>query len=135
MNIRPLRESDMNLVLSTWLKSFYEALKYYSGGSIRVPYPRDDIFFQGHQAKIKALLLTPSVKCMVCVAPDEDNQILGWTVYDHETVHYVYVKHFVRKMGIGKKLRECAGTALKYSHHTKHSRYLNKGLTYDPYRF
>lgn len=136
MNIRPMGDSDLNFVLSTWLKSYYEALKFYASGSVRVPYPKDDVFFQGHQAKIKALLLNPNTHCLVCVAPDDNDQIIGWLVYDRSTLHYCYVKHVFRNLGAGKKLKAAmtAPVAL-YSHHTKFSKHLNQGLTYDPYKF
>lgn len=138
MNLRPFRdESDMNFVLSTWLRSYYDALKWYSSGSIRVPYPKDDVFFQGHQAKIKGLLLSPGTQCVICVAPDDENQIIGWVVYDKDCLHYMYVKHVFRRLKIGAKLREEAnqGTLKTYSHHTKFSKHINQGLIYDPYRF
>ncbi len=135
MKVRPMRDADLNFILSTWLKSYYDALKFYSSGTIRVPYPKDDIFFQGHQARIKALLLSPKTECMVCVAPDEDTQILGWIVFDAETLHYCFVKHYFRQMGIAKKLKESVKTATKYSHHTTRAKYVNHGLTYDPYKF
>lgn len=136
MNIRPLKDSDYNFVLSTWLKSYYEALKYYASGSVRAPYPKDDIFFQGHQAKIKGLLLTPGVQCLIMTAPDDDNQIIGWAVFDEGALHYIYVKHVFRRLGVGKKLREAVTAPVTiYSHHTKFSRHVNQGLTFDPYKF
>lgn len=136
MNIRPLRDSDYNFVLSTWLRSYYEALKYYSSGSVRVPFPKDDVFFQGHQAKIKALMALPGVECLVCVAPDDENQIVGWAVFDRDCLHYVYAKHVFRRLGIGNKIREAITAPITtYSHHTKFSKHVNKGLTYNPYAF
>lgn len=141
MNIRPLRDSDMNLVLSTWMVSLFSAYEYYAkriyGGDVQSirPFPSKGIFFKGHEAKIKALLLVPSSKCLVCVAPDDDNQIIGWVVFDRDTVHYCYVKNVFRKMGVARALMAQATGAQFYSHHTNHAKYLSKGLTYDPYRF
>lgn len=131
MKIRPSREGDINFVLSTWLKSYYEALKYY--GSKGLPFPKDDVFFQGHQSKIKELLKT--AQCFVCVAPDEDNQIIGYIVFDKDSLHYCYVKQVFRKMGVARELKSKAIGLEAYSHHTRYSRYLNKGLQYDPYKF
>lgn len=133
MNIRPMRDTDLNLVLSTWLRSYYDALKFYSSGTIRVPYPKDDIFFQGHQDRIKHLLKT--AQCLVCVAPDEDNQIIGYVVFDEDTIHFCYVKHVFRKMGVGKKLMAETGKPHFFSHYTKFAKYLNHGLIYNPYTF
>lgn len=135
MIIRPLQDGDTNFILSTWLRSHYASLQFYSSGTIIVPYPRDDVYFQGHQDKIKAVMALPGTRAMVCVAPDEPTQIMGWIVFDDETVHYCYVKAMYRRMGIGKRLVASASSASKYSHHTKHSKYINKGLQYDPYKF
>lgn len=130
MKIRPMREGDVNFILSTWLRSYYEELK--RNGSKGVAYPKDDVFFQGHQAEIKARLSEMSVK--VCVAPDDDNQIIGWAAIEGDTVHYVYVKQVFRQMGVARNLLSEHNFA-DYSHHTRFSKYLNKGLVYDPYRF
>lgn len=130
MKIRPMREGDVNFILSTWLRSYYEELKRY--GQKGCPYPKDDVFFQGHQERIKEHL--PKMTVMVCVAPDDENQILGWSAHLNGCLQYVYVKHFVRKMGIAKALMKSCSFD-RYSHHTRFSKHICKGLTYDPYRF
>lgn len=131
MKIRSMLDSDVNFILSTWLKSYYEELKRH--GLKGVIYPKDDIFFQGHQERIKELLKTAS--CDICTAPDDDHQIIGWIVYDKDSIHYAYVKQVFRKMGVAKALISRALTARSYSHHTKYTRHINKGLVYDPYKF
>lgn len=131
MKIREMREGDVNFILSTWLKSYYESLKHY--GNKGCPHPKDDVFFQGHQKKIKQILESGS--CLICHAPDEENQIIGWIVYNQDAVHYCYVKNVYRKLGIAKALKAKVSAPKKYSHHTKFSRYLNQGLQYDPYTF
>lgn len=131
MKLRSMIEGDINFVLSTWLKSYYEELK--RNGSKGVIYPKDDVFFQGHQSRIKEVLKTS--ECLVCVAPDEDNQIIGWIVFDKDAIHYCYVKQVFRKMGVARELQKQAIQPRSYSHHTRFSRYLNKGLTYNPYSF
>lgn len=130
MKIREMRDGDTNFILSTWLKSYYEALRHY--GQKGCPYPKDDVFFQGHQAEIKNNLSAMSV--MVCVAPDDENQIIGWLAHKGECLHYVYVKQVFRKLGVAKALIKQA-PASSYSHHTRFSKYICKGLTYDPYKF
>lgn len=131
MKIRPMQEGDVNFVLSTWLKSYYDALKYYAYKG--APYPVDDVFFKGHQDKIKELLKT--ALCDVCVAPDDDTQIIGWIVYDKDTFHYCYVKHVYRRLSANKLKSHATLGQSAYSHHTKYSRYINQGQIYDPYKF
>lgn len=135
MKIRQMREGDVNFILSTWLRSYYEELR--RNGSKGVMYPKDDVFFQGHQERIKERLKV--IECHVCTAPDDENQILGWIAFDKGTCHYVYVKQVFRKMGVAKRLMLIAyarpDSMAFYSHHTRYSKHLNKGLTYDPYKF
>lgn len=130
MKIRPMREGDVNFILSTWLKSYYDELK--RNGHKGVQYPKDDVFFQGHQAQIKKHL--PSMTVMVCVAPDDENQIIGYIAGDLATLHYIYVKQVFRQMGVAKALSSSCSFK-NYSHHTKYSKHICKGLTYDPYKF
>ena len=127
-----MRPGDVNFILSTWLKSYYEAMKFYSSGSIRVPFPWGDVYFQGHQEKIKKLL--ESASCLVCNAPDEEDQIIGYIVFDEDSLHYCYVKQVYRKMGVAKELRSKI-IPRYYSHATTHAKYITKGLEYNPYKF
>ena len=137
MKIRPMREGDVNFILSTWLRSYYEELR--RNGNKGVAYPKDDVFFHGHQALIKVRLgdAQESGQALVCVAPDDENQIIGWMISLGECLHYIYVKQVFRQMGVAKALLNAPGPVpvKNYSHHTKYSKYLNKGLTYDPYKF
>lgn len=130
MKIRPMRDGDVNFILSTWLRSYYEELKRY--GQKGCPYPKDDVFFQGHQEEIKKNL--PGMTVNICVAPDDDNQIIGWAATDNKCLHYIYVKQVFRKMGVAKKLLESCKFE-RYSHHTRFSKHICKGLIYDPYKF
>ena len=135
MKIRPMREGDVNFILSTWLKSYYEELR--RNGSKGVAYPKDDVFFQGHQEKIKETI--KNGECFVCVAPDDENQIIGWIAMSATAVHYCYVKQVFRQMGVAKQLMLLTQARItpifSYSHYTRYSKYLNKGLQYDPYKF
>jgi hypothetical protein len=133
MNIRPLRDGDVNFILSTWLKSYYDALTTFSKRAQAKIAPPNEIFFKEHQEKIKAELLKS--KCLVCVAPDEENQIIGYIVFDGDCLHYCYVKQVFRKMGVAKALSAKAQSLKHYSHHTPYSKYVNKGLVFNPYKF
>lgn len=130
MIIRQMLDSDVNFILSTWLKSYYEELK--RNGNKGVIYPKDDVFFQGHQNRIKEALKRST--CLICTTQEDESQICGWIVFEPETIHFCYVKNPLRRFGVAKKLLSHA-SARSYSHHTKYSRYLNMGLAYDPYKF
>lgn len=133
MKIRLAKESDINFVLSTWLRSYYDALRHYSQRAKAGFVPSNDIFFKEHQEKIKNRLKSSQV--LICTAPDEDDQIIGYLVFEDDCLHFCYVKNVFRKMGVAKELKKKAGTLKNYSHHTTYSRYLAKGLVFNPYLF
>lgn len=94
VQIRNAIEADVPFIFNSWLKSYKgsNACK-----SISAP-----IYYQFHHKTIETLLQKCSVK-VVCSAADE-NQVYGYIVYELlETVpvlHYAYVKHLYRNMGL-----------------------------------
>lgn len=144
--IRKLKDSDFNFVLSTWMKSFYEAILHYCEKSDYLkskgcncptaPYPRSAVFYKSYQEKIKSKFHSGEIMIDVFHSPEDEDQIIGWIAYDKECIHYCYVKQVFRKYGIAKKLIANANKGFTtYTHHTVYSRNFNKGLIYDPYKF
>lgn len=133
MKIRPFKEGDLNFILSTWLRSYYDALTMFSRRASAKIAPPNEIFFKEHQAKIKELVKSADVQ--ICTAPDDDNQIVGYIVTKGDCLHFCYVKQVFRKLGVAKELRARSGTLSLYSHHTPYAKYVNKELTFNPYRF
>lgn len=133
MNIRPMKSGDTNFILSTWLKSYYDTLTTYSKKAQAKIAPPNEVFFKEHQEKIKKVL--ESANTLICTAPDDDNQIIGYIVTESGTLHFCYVKHVFRKFGVAKRLRLQVGKLENYSHHTPLSKYINKDLIFNPYKF
>lgn len=133
MKFRQAREGDINFILSTWLKSYWESLKRYATGGQFVPIPRAEVFYKEHQEKIKHLLKDATV--VVCNPPDDENQIIGYLVYKGDCLHFCYVKNVFRRIGIANKLMALAPGLKTYSHHTTYARHITGGMTYNPYRF
>lgn len=133
MIIRPHKEGDINFILSTWLRSYYDSLTHYSKKAQARIAPPNEVFFEHHQAKIKQVI--PDCEIRILTTEEDQNQIIGYIVYQKDTLHFCYVKAAFRKMGVAKKLKEKALGLTCYSHHTTYSKYVAKELTYNPYKF
>jgi GNAT superfamily N-acetyltransferase len=61
-----------------------------------------DAYYISYGKYIEHLLQRP--RSIVTLAILDDNTVLGWSLYEGETVHYVWVKKEVRRQGIAKEL-------------------------------
>jgi len=131
--IRPYKEGDLNFILSTWLKSYYDALTQYSKRAQARLAPPHEVFFSEHQKKIKERLKASSV--FILTTAEDLDQIIGYIVYEGDCLHFCYVKAPFRKMGVARRLKEKLLSVKQYSHHTTYSRYVAKDFIYNPYKF
>lgn len=122
--LRPGTEDDLNFLLATWLNCYLA-----SGNWIYRPSKK--VYFPGMEKQIKACLGT--AKVIVATTEEDPEQIIGYAVHCLDTLHFVYVKNLFRGLGVSKELMK--GLPVRYySNHTSYSRYITKGLTYDPFR-
>jgi hypothetical protein len=61
-----------------------------------------DAYFNNYSRYIEGLLLRPMA--IVKLAMLKDETVLGWSLVEHKTVHYVWVKKEVRLQGICRAL-------------------------------
>lgn len=61
-----------------------------------------EAYFTSYGNYIEHLLKRP--RSMVSLAVLDDGTILGWSLYEGSTLHYVWVKKEVRRQGIAKEL-------------------------------
>jgi GNAT superfamily N-acetyltransferase len=98
IQLRRARKADIPFITSSWLKSFRDAP--FMGSC-----PNDIYFFDQHRV-IESLL--PRCITLVAVNEDDSDQILGWCAAElidtALVVHYMYVKHPFRKLGIAKRM-------------------------------
>lgn len=59
-------------------------------------------FFDNIKEVIKLLL--EKSDCIIACDSEEPDVIYGYCIYSDQTLHYVYVKHSLRKMGLAKDL-------------------------------
>lgn len=113
VRIRDLRDTDRALVIATWLRSYRDSA---------LARQHSDTVYYARQASVIDKLLGISPTYIACDV-DSDDVILGWlcgvrTRYDVATVHklvnvvhYLYVKHAFRGLGIARSLCEHAYAA------------------------
>lgn len=133
IRIRKASESDINFIFSSWLKSLRN-----SSYSFGVP---NAVFFSEHHKVLERLLKTceVNVACSESDVSDIYGYICSEKVDGLTVIHFVYVKHTYRRLGIGNMLLNSINhnskAAALYTHMTKQGRLLEAkfNLVYSPY--
>lgn len=94
-----LPEQYQNLVLSKFLRSLRYGNQYFSFIDAH-PY------FEMYGRYFKNVLQRPDAVIRLAVLSDDEDVVLGWSLIEAHTLHYVYVNKDNRKLGIGKSLTE-----------------------------
>jgi len=132
VTIRQPKPDDISFLFSSWLKSYRNS-----------PWAKpmhNNVYFDYHHALIQDLLNHSEVyiACSKKNGSDIYGYAVGQWINDVFTLHYVYVKHAYRRLGIGKLLMACFNRgefAGCYTHHTHMaSKLADKfALLYNPY--
>lgn len=97
LTIRPAIDSDVALIHSSWLRSYWNASASASG-------VRFDLYQAGQRARIARLLSFVEIAC----SPEAPDTIMGWRCADYtgdrSALHYVYVRQIYRRQGVAKYL-------------------------------
>lgn len=109
--VRPSTAADAAFILDSWLKSYRTALDH-------VPGP---IYWRFQRETVERLLSRSEV--LVACNPESPEQVFGYAVAESRgpvrVIHYLYVKHPFRGMGIGRSLLGLiGGHGAHYTHHT-----------------
>jgi GNAT superfamily N-acetyltransferase len=94
--LRQMDRGDESFVFATWLKSHRQ-----SRFASVIP---ADAYFRGHHLVIERILARPSVRATVAHPVGERDTILGYSVSEGSTIHWVYVKLPFRGLGIARAL-------------------------------
>ena len=127
-DLHPAR--DLNFLQSSWLRSFRES-RYIGPISPRAYWP-------AYQETICEVLERSLAKVMTTA--EDPSDILGYVVYEQGAlpiVHYIYVKHTVRRSGIATALLAAAlpgATGFSYTFRTSKSQVFSKRyyMTWNP---
>tara|TARA_R100000005_G_scaffold68197_1_gene36170 strand:- start:248 stop:709 length:462 start_codon:yes stop_codon:yes gene_type:complete len=117
IRLRPLIDDDLPFLFSSWLKSYRS-----SHFAEKIT---NTIYFEDHHKIIERII--ENSKVLVACNPSDPSQLYGYSVSGEEdevlVVHFLYVKHTFRNMGIGKTLLDAIGhsneSASVYTHHTR----------------
>lgn len=136
VSFRPQVESDLNFILSSYAESFRRSP--YSGV---LP---DKAYYDAARDHFSQIMKRENAQTLLCVAEGEapPNDLFAWVVWEPGVLHYVYVKHLFRGMGVARDLLRRTGldptkATCTYTHRTKFSGdYLREHETqrwkYDP---
>jgi hypothetical protein len=94
-SIRTANEKDLNFIRRTWLLGLFYGSEFYSQ-------IRNKIYFDNQKIVVEALIKTSDV--LVACLNDDPEVILGYSVTQGPTLHWVHVKSYFRKNGIAKTL-------------------------------
>lgn len=133
IKIRNIEQSDVPFMFNAWLRSFRSG---------RFANKVDNSIYFAEQHKVIEKLVS---RCTLSVAcnPEEPGLIYGFIA--HEMVegifvlHYIYVKHTFRNLGIGKELLDSTGHDFSSAGCASHMTFISEklqakyNLVYHPY--
>jgi ribosomal protein S18 acetylase RimI-like enzyme len=131
--LRTMVEDDIPFIFNSWLKSYRFS---HFGEKIT-----NTIYFQDHHKVLERIV--KNSKVLIACDPQDSSQLYGYSVAgeidDVLVLHFIYVKHTFRNLGIGKTLLDALGhdksSAAVYTHHTRMADKLaaKYNLVYHPY--
>jgi GNAT superfamily N-acetyltransferase len=133
IKLREAKEEDKNLILNSFLKSYFSTMTGYK--------PESEVFYPCHQKALERLVKNGSCIFVVAASEEDEDIIYGWACFGlDKTLHYVFVKELYQKMGIGTRLiRHMMKDKkdLTVSHWNKNCAILKRKfkLKYNPYKF
>lgn len=95
ITIRDARVSDQAFIFSSFLKGLYYGNEYYRQID-------KDVFMRKYKEVLNHLLIK-SVCKVAHTLEDEDN-LVGYVIYEPGVLHYVFVKPALRRFGVAKQL-------------------------------
>lgn len=107
IGFRSIQASDMAFVYRTWLMGAYHGNRPQKGVKPPIGSSLDyigsinqDDFMRSYHRYLENLLGTPGViTCIACLKSDPD-VILGFSVFQSDTLHWVFVKKDWRRIGL-----------------------------------
>lgn len=88
-------EHDYPLIFASWLKGLYYGNQLYGD----IP---SELYYAVYHQVVEQLLKTAKVK--IAALKEDPDVILGYSVYDGNTLHWVFVKNAWRGIGLGRDL-------------------------------
>jgi GNAT superfamily N-acetyltransferase len=117
IRLRAATANDVSFIFNSWLKSYRN--------SLATKLIANEVYFNEHHKIIERLV--KSCKVIVACSDKDPNQLYGYIVAGEQegcfVLHYIYIKHSFRNMGIAKLLLNSfshdPAIAAVYTHHTR----------------
>lgn len=113
--IRTAQSEDLNFIYATWARSYR-----YSHISKCC---RTSLFYKEYNQVIDRILEQDDTEVLVACKEDEPFVIVGYIIYQPESLHYVYTKELFFRLGVAKSLFEEAqlrsGQFKQFTHRTQ----------------
>lgn len=132
IQIRPISQVDVPFVIASWLKSYKGAF------FAKDIHPKT--YFAGQHRVVSSLLQTCTT--WVACAESDPTEIYGFICGEYQgqafVLHYIYVKHTFRNLGIAKQLLAQFPLTLPVNFYTHHNAVAHKQaaayhMLYNPY--
>lgn len=133
VRLRTANDEDLPFIFNSWLKSYR-----FSHFAEKIT---NTIYFSDHHKVIEKILKNSIV--MISCNEDDPSQMYGYAVGSQVdgifVLHFIYIKHTFRNMGLGTMLLESYGfdsdNASVYTHHTRIAEKLaaKYNFVYHPY--
>lgn len=111
IKIRPCTETDKDFVMSTWLRGQYWGSDYFL-------VMEQDQYFKEYAKYITKLICKKGTQIDCAVLEDAEDVVIGYIVYNDQTLYWSYVKRDFRKNGVLNLLLKNMDFT-EYSGHTK----------------
>lgn len=128
---RKYSASDLGFIFSTWMNALYYGNRWKKdmapvhGAPIDLYGEMDEkLFYQCYRKVIENILKKPNTQIRIVCLSDDYDSILGYSIFEPETLHFVFVKEAWRKIGIAKEL--VPDDILFITHLTKLGHYTKK---------
>ena len=108
IHIRPSDDDDRAFVIDSWARSFGHFVP-----SVPPPEIARHTWYRMHRAGIRDVLHNSRVQLIIAVHPEAPETIMGWACWEPPgkfplQLHYVLVKDYARRQGVGSALLEAA---------------------------
>lgn len=97
LTIRDKHDADINFIMATWLRG----LRY---GNDWFELIESNAYYDNYHKFIENLLAKPNVTVKISCLKEDPEVILGYSVFEGNTAHFVFVKKSWRNIGIAKSL-------------------------------
>jgi GNAT superfamily N-acetyltransferase len=117
--IRPYEPAgDENFVFHSWLQSHSEDAKKQAPTGKRWAI-NPQLYYEAVRPVLRRIVGHEDTRILIAVYPDAPDKIRGWICYAERegfpvpVLHYVYVKHTWRKLGVARQLMMAADLAVE----------------------